>query len=92
MFPIRAHSLSANQYLYFDGDDLPIHQKVSCFLWEARYISTVRLRVKKAEIRKCLITEYVNNKINTINEALNRDTDLAIGTAKELLETICKSI
>lgn len=31
MFPIRAHSLSANQYLYFDGDDLPIHQKVSCF-------------------------------------------------------------
>ena len=46
----------------------------------------------KAEIKKYLNTEYVNNKISLMNEAISRDTDLAIGTAKELIETACKSI
>lgn len=46
----------------------------------------------KAEIKRYLNTEYVNNKISLMNEAISRDTDLAIGTAKELIETACKSI
>ena len=46
----------------------------------------------KTEIKKYLNTEYVNNKISLMNEAISRDTDLAIGTAKELIETACKSI
>lgn len=46
----------------------------------------------KAEIKKYLNTEYVNNKISLMNEAISRDTDLAIGTAKELIEIACKSI
>lgn len=47
---------------------------------------------KKTEIIKYLNTEYIKNKINLMNEAVASDTDLAIGTAKELVETICKSI
>jgi hypothetical protein len=34
----------------------------------------------------------VNGKINTMTYSIHKDTDLAIGTAKELLETTCKSI
>jgi hypothetical protein len=48
--------------------------------------------VKKAAIKQYLNTAYVNGKIDIMNEAVYKDTDLALGTAKELLETICKSI
>lgn len=44
------------------------------------------------EIVKYLNTEYVSRKIKMMTEALDRNSDLAIGTAKELLETTCKSI
>lgn len=47
---------------------------------------------KKAEIKKYLNSQYVNNKINLMNEAVSNNTDLAIGTAKELIETACKAI
>lgn len=47
---------------------------------------------KRSEITRYLNSEYVNKKINLMNGAVNTNTDLAIGTAKELLETVCKSI
>jgi hypothetical protein len=46
----------------------------------------------KAHIKKYLNTKYVDAKIMTMHDALNKDSELAIGTAKELLETTCKSI
>lgn len=55
-------------------------------------IGQARLTAKQAEIKRYLNTEYVNNKITLMNEAVRTDTDLAIGTAKELIETVCKSI
>ena len=36
--------------------------------------------------------EYVNRQITRMFAAVQADPDLAIGTAKELLETVCKSI
>lgn len=51
-----------------------------------------RFSAKSTEIKKYLNTEYVNGKIDIMNQAVNKDSDLAIGTAKELLETACKSI
>jgi len=57
-----------------------------------KVIGQAHLAAKKAEIKRYLNTAYVNGKINTMNDAIHKDTDLAIGTAKELLETICKSI
>ena len=55
-------------------------------------LDTNQLIAKNVEIKRFLNTDYVNNKITTMLEAVNKDTDLAIGTAKELLETTCKSI
>jgi hypothetical protein len=39
-----------------------------------------------------LRAEYVSRQITRMYAAANADPDLAIGTAKELLETVCKSI
>lgn len=50
------------------------------------------LGAKKLHIKKYLDTAYVNGKIDLMNSAVNNSTDLAIGTAKDLLETACKSI
>jgi hypothetical protein len=50
------------------------------------------LTAQKTEIKKYLNTDYVNSKINLMVDAVQKNTDIAIGTAKELLETICKSI
>lgn len=47
---------------------------------------------KTIEIKKYLDSDYVHKKIDLMNQAVNEDTDVAIGTGKELLETICKSI
>jgi hypothetical protein len=57
-----------------------------------KLIGQAGLLAKKIEIKKYLNTEYVNGKINIMNDTVHKDTDLAIGTAKELLETTCKSI
>jgi hypothetical protein len=57
-----------------------------------RVIGQAHFALKKAEIKKHLNTQYVSGKITLMNEAISTDTDLAIGTAKELLETVCKSI
>lgn len=46
----------------------------------------------KTEIKKYLNTEYVNKKIDSMNESISNDTELAIGMAKEFIETVCKSI
>ena len=46
----------------------------------------------KTEIKKYLNTEYVNKKIDSMHEYISKDTELAIGTAKEFIETVCKSI
>jgi hypothetical protein len=46
----------------------------------------------KQHIKKYLNTDYVDGKINVMHDALTKDSELAIGTAKELLETTCKSI
>jgi len=43
-------------------------------------------------IKKYLNTDYVNSRIELMNKSLQNDTDLAIGTSKELIEIICKSI
>lgn len=54
------------------------------------------LHTKRAEtvvaIKKYLDSTYVNKKIELMNKAIETDTDVAIGTGKELLETIFKSI
>ena len=51
-----------------------------------------QLESKTVEIKKCFDSKYVNSKIDTMVNTISTDTDLAIGMAKELMETTCKSI
>lgn len=55
-------------------------------------IDTNQLVTKKVEIKKFLDTKYVSDKITLMFDTVSKNTDVAIGTAKELLETTCKSI
>lgn len=53
---------------------------------------SINTSANKIHIKKYLNTAYIDAKISTMHDALNKDSELAIGTAKELLETTCKSI
>lgn len=84
-----------NKNLLADGYEIIQVSEISgkpVFSGREIIIGQGRLSSKKAEIKKYLNSEYVNNKINLMNEAVSSNTDLAIGTAKEVLETVCKSI
>lgn len=84
-----------NRHLDSDGFEVTQTDEISgkaIFSGRQKAIGQGHLVAKKVEIKKYLNTTYVNGKINTMTDAIHRDTDLAIGTAKELLETTCKSI
>ena len=84
-----------NKYLNADGFEIIQTDEISgkpIFSGRQKVIGQSHLVAKKVEIKKYLNTAYVNGKINTMTDAIHKDTDLAIGTAKELLETTCKSI
>lgn len=84
-----------NRHLHADGFEIAQTDEISekpVFSGRQKTIGQAHLIAKKVEIKKYLNTEYVNGKINMMTEAIHKDTDLAIGTAKELLETTCKSI
>jgi hypothetical protein len=84
-----------NKNLDNDGFEVIQTDEISgkpVFIGCRKLIGQAGLLAKKIEIKKYLNTEYVNGKINIMNDTVHKDTDLAIGTAKELLETTCKSI
>ncbi|MDR3188767.1 MAG: abortive infection family protein [Prevotellaceae bacterium] len=84
-----------NKNLANDGFEIVQTNQISSYpVYEgrAKSIEANQLAAKKVEIKKFLDTEYVNNKIKLMQDAVNKDTDLAIGTAKEFLETTCQSI
>ncbi|MBL1411101.1 abortive infection family protein [Sphingobacterium faecale] len=47
---------------------------------------------KSLEIKRYLDSDYVKQKIDLMNQNVDQATDIAIGTGKELLETVCKSV
>lgn len=84
-----------NKHLSADGFEIAQTDEVSgkpIFSGRQKVLGQAHLAAKKIEIKRYLNTAYVNSKINTMTAAIHNDTDLAIGTAKELLETTCKSI
>lgn len=84
-----------NRHLDADGFEVAQTDEISgkpIYSGRQKAIGQAHLVAKKVEIKKYLNTAYVNSKINTMTDAIHKDTDLAIGTAKELLETTCKSI
>jgi hypothetical protein len=85
-----------NRHLIADGFEILQDGDISgrpLFSWHEKNIGEASFVSKKQEIKKYLDTKYVNKKLELINDALKKEnTDIAIGTAKELLETTCKSI
>jgi hypothetical protein len=84
-----------NKHLNADGFEIIQTDEISgkpVFAGHKKHIDKEHLISQKEEIKKYLNTEYVSNKIKIMTDALNKDTDLAIGTAKELIETTCISI
>ena len=84
-----------NKHLNNDGFEVAQTDEISgkpVFTGRIKVIGHGHLTAKKAEIKKYLNTSYVSSKLTIMNEAVYKDTDIAIGTAKELLETTCKSI
>lgn len=84
-----------NNYLSADGFELIQNGDISgcpVFVGRERILGDSLLEAKKIEIKRYLNSEYVRSKIGLMTDAIKQDTDLAIGIAKELIETTCKSI
>jgi hypothetical protein len=89
LIEIYNSNLSADGFEIIQSSEI---SKIPVYSGQQKNLGDAHISAQKVEIKKYLNTEYVNNKIRTMTEAINKDTDLAIGTAKELLETTCKSI
>lgn len=83
-----------NKYLRVDGWELarkgeisgkPIYAARSCLDGSA-VLSSVK------PVEDALNADYVSRQISRMEGSINSDPELAIGTAKEFLETICKTI
>ncbi|MCL1943183.1 MAG: abortive infection family protein [Candidatus Azobacteroides sp.] len=84
-----------NRHLNADGFEIVKNGDISgkpIFSGRKKGVGETHFISQKKEIKKYLDTEYVNNKIKIMTESVYENTELAIGTAKELLETTCKSI
>jgi hypothetical protein len=64
----------------------PVYTGVEKVLGNSHLINT------RQEVKKLLSSAYIDQKITVMNDAVETNTPLAIGTAKELIETVCKSI
>lgn len=83
-----------DKYLSIDGFELFEEDNISSIPIYSirRRLFGADLEEKKDKIKKHLNSEYVRAKIKIMSEAVHTNTDLALGTAKELIETTCKSI
>lgn len=83
-----------NKHLAIDGFEVYVSETISSMpIYGVREISLgPDISLKKEDIKRLLNSSYVNSKIKIMVDAINTDTDLALGTAKELVETCCKSI
>lgn len=84
-----------NKNLEPDGYEILQTDEISgrpIFSGRPKVLGQASIIAQGVRIKSYLNTSYVYSKIRTMIDAIDADTDLAIGTAKELLETSCKSI
>jgi hypothetical protein len=84
-----------NDHLAGDGFEIIEKTKISgkpVFAGRQILTSTLTVTKRSAEIINALSADYVAQKITLMEGAIENSPDLAIGTAKELIETICKTI
>ncbi len=84
-----------NRHLLVDGWDIaPVSEISDRPIFAGRRLLTgASQAVKNArEATKILDTAYISKQISRMDKAVVGDPELAIGTAKEFVETICKTI
>lgn len=81
-----------NKHLTADGWQLYVRDRISrrgVFGWRQIGVKPSLAHARKAVI---LNADYIHRQINRMESAVDGDPELAIGTAKELVETVCKTI
>lgn len=83
-----------NRHLAPDGFELTEVAQISGRpIFAARERLTVPLALRQVQATiQVPDGEYLSNQITRMEAAIDKDPELAIGTAKELIETICKTI
>ncbi len=84
-----------NEYLQLDGWEIAARGEVSGkVIYAARkLISATNFALDQVKsIAQPIGAEYLHQQITRMESAVHKDSELAIGTAKEFLETICKTI
>jgi len=84
-----------NNYLKNDGFEIAETSRISGKpVYDARYIGVANVPGIEAAKETFSGTDlaYIKQQVARMETSVNQDPDLAIGTAKELVETCCKSI
>lgn len=83
-----------NSHLRHDGYELaPVSTISGRPVFAAQSLLAVPSAIRDIERASSeATTEYMTTQINRMEGAISTDPDLAIGTAKELIETVCKTI
>jgi hypothetical protein len=84
-----------NQYLSHDNFELVEKTRISdrpIFVGRNKILGKSGIEKSRKEIVNFLSDEYVVKQINIMESAIENSPELAIGTAKELIETICHTI
>ncbi|HNR49448.1 MAG TPA: abortive infection family protein [Bacteroidia bacterium] len=84
-----------NEYLSKDNFELVEKTRISgrpIFIGRHKIFGKGTIEKSKKEIEDYLSEEYVVNQINIMESAIENSPELAIGTSKELIETICHTI
>lgn len=84
-----------NEYLSKDNFELIEKTRISdrpIFIGRHKLLGKTTIEKSKKEISNYLSDEYVIKQINLMESAIENSPELAIGTAKELIETICNTI
>jgi len=101
--PIVRHELSEinqllqiyNENLKNDGFEIVEKARISdkpLFAGRQRITGQESIKSKSKEISQRLNAEYVSQQINLMESSIEKAPHVAIGTAKELIETCCKKI
>jgi hypothetical protein len=84
-----------NEQLFIDGYEIIEKMKISekpIFSARRKFSTDQCLVTRNAEIINVLSESYIIQKINRMEASIDSDPSLAIGTSKELIETMCITI
>lgn len=83
-----------NELLAPDGWSLAEHSTISgCSIFGPRRLTNCRHAIKAAlNVAAVIDEDYIHRQVNRMTAGVEHDPDLAIGTAKELIESVCHTI